>query len=224
MGRRKDFMPRKDTEFFSFQRILVDKVVANKAAWGIPDADVNPLVARRTEFEPVRVKAQNKNTRTSVDVLAHRDMRKVYEKEIRAFVRKYREFIPDTGKVGMGLAIHDTEPSPRGQIESIPVVALLPMGGGGIKVICWRETDQDRPSMHRLADAIECRFIIVQGRMAINDPEAAPKTQISKKAKFWIQAGDENAGKHFYGFFRWVNLTNPANSGQWSMAQTVIIA
>jgi hypothetical protein len=223
MGRRKDFMPRKDTEFFSFQRILVDKVVANKAAWGIPDADVNPLIARRSEFEPVRVKAQNKNTRTSTDVLAHRQMRKTYEKEIRAFVRKYKEFIPDTGKVGMGLTVRDTEPSPRGLIESIPVVALLPIGGGGIKVICKRETDQNRPSMHRLADAIECRSILVQGRMAINDPEAAPKSQISKKAKFIIQCGDENAGKHFYGFFRWVNLTNPANSGPWSKAHTMIV-
>lgn len=227
MGRRKDYISRKDTEFFSFQKQLVDKVVANKVAWSIPDAAVNPLVARRAEYEPLHRKSQNKNTRSMIDVVAHRQSRKLYEKEIRIFVKAYLMFnplVPNSNKVGMGLNVRDTEPSPRPAITDIPMVGLTPMGGGAIDVMCRRETDQTRPSMHQMADAIECRYVIVPTRMAINDPEAATKSQISKKAKFWIQAGVENAGKHFYGFFRWVNLTNPANSGQWSSAHEAVIA
>jgi len=32
------------------------------------------------------------------------------------------------------------------------------------------------------------------------------------------------AGQSFYGFFRWTNLTTPANNGPWSDAQPVVIA
>jgi hypothetical protein len=227
MAKRVYFIPRKDTEFFSFQKQLVDKIVANKVAWGIPDAAVNPLVARRSAYEPLHRKSQEKKDRTSGDVDRHRQSRKTYEKEIRKFVNahiRFNDLISDSQRVSLSVPPRDTKPTPRGKIESSPTAGLIPMGGGSIEVICRRETDQDRPSMHQLADAIECRYVIVPTRMAINDPEAATKSQISKKAKFWIQAGDENAGKHFYGFFRWVNLTNPANSGPWSNAQSVIIA
>jgi hypothetical protein len=54
--------------------------------------------------------------------------------------------------------------------------------------------------------------------------EDCPGIQVSKKAKFIIECGVKNAGQHFYGFFRWVNLTNPSNSGPWSNARSVVIA
>jgi hypothetical protein len=227
MAKRVYFIPRKDTKFFSFQKQLVDKVVANKVAWGIPDAAITVLTDHRVAYEPRHVKAQNKNTRSMIDVMGHRQERKAYEKEIRKFVNahiRFNDLISVSQRVSLGVMPRDTEPSPRPAITGTPMVWLSPMGGGTIEVICRRETDKDRPSMHQMADAIECRFIITPTRMVINDPDAATKTQIFKKAKFLIQTGTENAGKRLYGFFRWVNLTNPANSGQWSRAQEVVIA
>ena len=79
-------------------------------------------------------------------------------------------------------------------------------------------TDQTRPSMHPLADAVECKYLIVpKGEMPPEDPDASGiKTVVSKKARFIISCGVKNAGDTFYGFFRWVNLTTPANSGDWT--------
>jgi hypothetical protein len=47
---------------------------------------------------------------------------------------------------------------------------------------------------------------------------------ISKKANFRIELGPQHSGKRFYAFFRWVNLSNPANSGDWGlMYQTLVL-
>ena len=51
-----------------------------------------------------------------------------------------------------------------------------------------------------------------------------PQVQISTKARFIIKCGDENAGQKFYGYFRWVNLSNPANNGSWTNGLQVVIA
>lgn len=225
MGRRKDYMPTRDADFFTFQRHLIDKAEANKAAWGIADSAVDALAVRRDEYEPLYHKAQNKGKRTMGDVLAHRYCRRTYEKEIRAFVRKYDGFIPDTGKSLIGLTIRDTEPSPRPAISDIPAPFLKPLGGGTIKVTCKRTTDQDRPSIHRDADAIECRYIFIpKGEMPPKSWEDCSKIQTSKKARFYIDCGDKNSGHSFYGFFRWVNLTDPDRSGPWSKTRSVVIA
>ncbi|MFA5794032.1 MAG: hypothetical protein WC980_03055 [Candidatus Brocadiia bacterium] len=226
--RGSDWIPNRDDDFFSLQSNLVKKAEANKTAWGIPDSAINPLVARRAEYEPRYHKSQDKNTRTSVDVMAHRESRRLYEKEIRVFTKAYLMFNPlvsPTNKISMGLTVPDTEPSPRPQISGIPMVGLRPLGGSSIEATCIRDTDRDRPSIHPDADGVECRFIFSPvGEKPPKSWEDCPRTQVSKKARFIIKCGMKNVGQRFYGFFRWANLTNPDNSGPWSNAQGAVIA
>ena len=230
MARKRGFeyIPNRDDDFFNFQGKLMDMVVANKTAWGIPDSVVTPLVNRRTGYEPLYHKSQNKYNRTSADVMAHRQSRKLYEKEIRGFVNSYLRFNPAVSsdkKVAMALTIPDTEPSPRPAISTSPIVGFKPLGGGEIAVSCREETDQTRASMHSAADAIECRFtILATGQTPPKEPDECHNVQISKKAQFIIHCGASGIGQRLYGFFRWVNLTNPQNNGHWSNAQTTIIA
>lgn len=228
MAGKRDYMPKKDDDFFSFQGQMVNKVQANKAAWGIPDPAVDVLVNHRTVYEPLYYKSQNKTNRTSVDVLAHRQERKSYEKDIRAFVNAHIRFnglISDSERLSIGVPPRDTEPSPKPKINDIPVVGLEPKGGGWIDVRCRTETDQTRDSMHKDADVIECRYVLFQVKgLPPNDPAKCPEVITSTRAHFIIKCGDENAGQRFYGFFRWANLTNPDNSGPWTNALTVVIA
>ena len=229
IGRRKSYMPEKDKDFHVFQANLVNIVVANAVAWGIPAPAVAALVARRAAYEPLYFKSQDKGNRTQADVLAHRQIRELYEKEIRVFGKAYLLFNPlvsDEDRRRMRLTVRDTEPTPRGKIISFPIIGLKGMGGGDIEVRCRVTTDQTRFSMHSLADAIECKFTLVpSGEMPPEDPETCPKTQTSKKARFIISCGVKNAGQSLYGFFRWANLTNPQNSGPWTTkAQGTVIA
>ena len=234
---KKYYIPKRDGDFFSFQGNLVNKVVANKTAWGIPDPAVDVLVNHRTVYEPLYYKSQNKNSRTSADVFRHREERKAYEKDIRAFVNahiRYNDRMTDADRLSIGVPARDPKPTPKPRIDDIPFVGLEPRGGGSIEVYCRRETDKNRPSMHDYADVIEVRFAFLPvhpqplpgagKRVEFPSPEECPEVRTSTKAHFFIRCGDKNAGQLFYGFFRWVNQTNPANSGSWSNALTVVIA
>jgi hypothetical protein len=219
----------------SFQRILVTKVEAKKADWGIPDSAVDVLANHRAIYEPLYQKAALKNTRTSVDVLAHRRERKAYEKAIRAFVNAHVRFndrMTDVDRLSIGVPPRDPKNSPKPRIDDIPWVGLDPMGGGWIKVTCRRSTDEDSPSMHNFADVIECRYTFlpvhlkpVEGKkFFFPTPEECPYVQNSTRARFIIKCVSEGVGMKFYGYFRWVNLSNPANNGSWTNGLQVVIA
>jgi len=217
-----------DDNFFNWQGKLVNKVVANAVAWNIPAAKVTALVTRRAAYEPLYHKAQEKDERTKADVDRHRQARELYEKELRAFVNaqiRYNEDVPRDEKIAMGVPPRDLEPTPRGKIDLVPYVFLKPLAGGVIEVRSQTEKDATRVSMHKLADGIECRWLLVpKGEMPPEGHEDAKNTLVSRKARFTIDCGDKNAGDSFYGFFRWVNQSVPANSGLWTKALKVVIA
>jgi len=224
---RRFYIPRQDDDFYTWQGNFVNIVVANAPAWGIPAPSVAALVARRAAYEPLYSIAENKTTRTRVDVLAHRQMRKVYEKEISVFVKAYlfTPLVTNEDRLSMGIPPRDIEPTPRGKIDAIPVVGLTAIGGGDIKTRCRVTTDQTRYSKHPLADGIEVKYTWVpKGEMPTEKPDDCKNALVSKKAQFIIHCGPGNAGETFYGFFRWVNLTRPDNSGQWSNTLKVVIS
>ena len=228
MAIKKRYIPVKDKDFFVFQGNLVNIVVTNAAAWGIPAPSVAALVARRAEFEPLYTIAENKTTRRRADVVAFRESRKLYEKEIRAFVKAWltaNPWVTDEQRSEMALTIRDTEPSPHPVITDIPIVALRVIGGGDIEARCKALKDQTRPSMHPAANLVDYRYVMLEiGDIPPADTEDYQKRDVSSRAKFIIHAGAKNEGKRFYAVARWVNTTKPKQEGPWSEAITVVIA
>ncbi len=228
MAVKKYYVPKQDDNFFNFQGNLVNFVVANAVAWGIPAGDVTALTARRASYEPLYTAAQNKTTRSRDDVLAHRQMRKLYEKEIRTLARAYlmnNPLVADTDRVNMGLTVRDIEPSPGKPITDVPIVGLKGLGGGDIEVRARVTRDQTRASMHPDANVVDYRYTMVEsGDVPPADPEDCPKADAQPKAKFVLRCGAKNAGKRFYGFFRWLNNRRPRQEGPWSNAQSVVIS
>jgi len=219
---------RRDDDYFNFQAKVVNKSVANQVAWGLPAGEVTALSARRAAYEPLYVKAQEKKDRTAGDVDRHRQMRKVYEKELQNFINaylRYNPLVPRDEKIAMEIPPRDLEPTPRAKIGTIPFVGLEAVGGGDVKAKAQTTTDATRFSMHKLADGIEAKYTWVpKGEMPPEKPEDCKNSLVSKKAIFIIHCGPGNAGETFWGFFRWVNLTNPENSSSWSNSIKVVIA
>jgi len=225
---RADWIPKQNDNFYNKQRAYFDRIVANKVAWGIPDSAIAPLLTLQAEYEPLYWKIQDKRARTSGDVVAHKDCRKRYTTAWRAFHKERvagNSLIPKSELSILVGKERDTEPTPRGKIDLVPYVFLKPLAGGVIEVRTQTEKDATRVSMHKLADGIECRWLLVpKGEMPPEGHEDAKNTLVSRKARFTIDCGDKNAGDSFYGFFRWVNTSNPANSGLWTKALKVVIA
>ncbi|MBI5777978.1 MAG: hypothetical protein HZA49_00790 [Planctomycetes bacterium] len=217
-----------DAKFYGLQGTYVTLADANKVLWGLPLAAVAALVARRAEYEPLYLKIQQLNVRTRADVAAHRDKRRVYEKELREFHNEWianNSAIPAEQKMILGGRERDLEPSPGGPIDDVPSVKVAGVGGGTIKVWCKVTEDKTLPSMHPDANVVEYRYILLEtGDVAPSDPEDCPKGDSSSRARFTIKAGAKNAGKRFYGFFRWVNNHRPRQEGDWTNAISVIVA
>ncbi|MEW6026650.1 MAG: hypothetical protein AB1599_05090 [Planctomycetota bacterium] len=218
---RTDWIPSKNAAIYGKLRGYLTLIVANKVAWGIADAAIQPLLDLQTEFEPLYHKiTDDKRRRTSSDVTAFNDCKKRLLAEWRAFhkeeVRGNRKISPQDLAALVGKE-YDLEPTPRGKIPTIPYILAKAVGGGTIEIRARVEKDKTNTSMHALADAVECKYILVpQGEMPPEDPESCPKTAVSKKARFTIALGVKSAGQSFYGFFRWANITNPQNSSDWT--------
>jgi len=228
MPKSVDWLPKRDDDIYNKVKSYFALIVANKVAWGIPDSAIDPLLVLKSEFETLYDIIQDKKNRTSGQIADYRDCKKRLLKAWRAF---HKEWVVNNSRIPVGTKVilvgkeRDLEPTPRGKIDLVPYVFLKPLAGGVIEVRTQTEKDATRVSMHKLADGIECRWLLVpKGEMPPEGHEDAKNTVVSRKAHFTIDCGDKNAGDSFYGFFRWVNTSNPANSGLWTKALKAVIA
>jgi hypothetical protein len=129
-------------------------------------------------------------------------------------------------------ANRDKSPTAKGKIATYPMVSIKGIGGGQMKVRVRIDEDASRASMHEKADLIELRYMVGfpdNAASSTDTPdvptaEDAPNHVVSKKANFYIYLGVAAAGKHVLAFVRWVNTSNPENSGPWTPLIIAVIS
>lgn len=225
---KKDWLPTRDDDFYNKQKSYFALIVANKVAWGIPDAALNPLLALQAEYVPLYDISQDKKNRTSADVASYRDCRKRYAAAWRAFHQErvlHNSLIPVGDKVILVGKARDTEPSPHPVIDAAPIVGLRSLASGEVEVRCQTTTDATRFSMHPAATLIDYRYtLLATGDIPPADPDDCPKKDVSSRAKFIINVGAKNGGMSFWGYFRWLNPKKPRQEGPWTKVINVVIA
>jgi hypothetical protein len=120
------------------------------------------------------------------------------------------------------LLLPDRTLTARGKITEAPVASIVPITGAWLKIKTMRFTDSNRASLHKLADAIEMRYVI--GGTQPATPDDCPLQHISTRATFILRLEAEHAGKRIYCFFRWVNFSRPQNNGGWSGLYQCVVA
>ena len=225
---RKDYLNTTAAGFHAQQAKIVTNTTTNKVAWVIDNAALLALTARQAEYEPLYTAAADKETRSRADNAAYKAIFVTYRKEMREFCQSYlihNPKIPVFDKKAMGLNIRDIEPTPRGKIDTFPYVRVNAKGGGVLGARVRPEKDSKNASMHPLADVVECRFTTAPvGDPAPESWEACAKFATSRKAIFEIDAGPKAIGQRFYGFFRWVNESNPRNNSVWTEPISVVVS
>ena len=116
----------------------------------------------------------------------------------------------------------DTERTARGPIPTAPDVALTPLEGAKIRQRLRFDTDNNRASMHPLADGWE-RAVKIGGSPPAT-PSQCPIRETGTGALTTIDVGMENDRQSYYAFFRWVNITNPENNSGWSPMKVVTVS
>ena len=222
-----DYIPKTDAEFDEWLRNFAANDGPVATVLGIAPSFVTAVtdayadwqvkyVAHQTAQNAARTAFENKDV--------SRDLGKGVARVLAGMFQKHPD-MTNGQRATLKITVPDTELTPRPTISTVPIVGFKTLRGGVLEVAVRVEEDQTRPSMHPAADAVECKYILVPvGEVPPDRPGACPESQASKKAQFQIHAGIENAGKRFYGFFRWANQSNPANNGPWSDAQTVVIS
>jgi len=240
MAQNDDFIPDTDDDYFNFQENLRERLHAkededgmpapgeaeNFKKWGIPEDDVKDLDEKGKFYEKKYHKAQNKTNRTSGDVTAHREAREEYEKFMREFIgewlRKNKKVSNEQRKL-MALTVPDTEPSPHPKIVD-PIIGLIPLTGGQLKVKCRNLNDQDLPSKPLPHILVQVQYALV----SLGDPAPAFALCIlqhqSSKAQFIMDLGIAEVGKRFYGYFRWYDPIHPEDSGPWTQPHTSVLS
>jgi len=216
--------PQKDAEFNNYVNDAIPRMASEQARLNIDVDMLNDIQALYTTWQTKYPASQNPSTATSVIIAEKNDLRK----DMQTLMRDIYDDMPDsalneTDRQVFNLPERDTTPTARGQINDVPVVGLKPIGGGQVRIRARTTTDATRASRHELADGIEVKYLISDDTppQSVND---CPNSFISKKALFSLSLDSENAGKRFYAYLRWVNLTNQNNNGPWSsLNQTVIV-
>jgi len=120
------------------------------------------------------------------------------------------------------LLLPDRTLTARGRIDEAPSAGLETLQGAWVKIKTMRFTDANRASLHKLADAIEMRYVI--GSTPPATPDDCPLQHISTRATFILRLNPEHSGKRLYCFFRWVNFSRPQNNGPWSGLRQCVVA
>lgn len=209
----KDYIPRAGADFHLFQKIMVDYVTANAAAWNIPAAAASAFAAASAAYDSAYKKATDPLTRTKAANAEHAQQRKSFEKQLRTFVNAWllgNSAISLNDKTGMGLRQRHKKRHRRTAINVMPQVSVKSKSGGRIQLVCRIPETEGKGRLHPEADAIEVFY-------ALEHPPADPLTgtqrHISKKAHITIEIGQQHAGKFIYIYARYLNLQDMRKSG-----------
>ena len=213
----KDYIPRANGKFDTFQSILAKNVVANATAWKIPMDEVNTLKAASIKYSELYKAISIKSNRTQVQVTAHDDFReKTFEPDFRVFVNSFiktNKNIDVSALSAMGITERKKRRKQRSKIETTPQVFIENIANMWLRFVCRIESHYGKGSIHPESDGLEFRYSI--GTKPAT-PKKATDHQVSKKAHFILKFEEEHRGKTIYIYARWVNQVNDALSGPWS--------
>ena len=141
----------------------------------------------------------------------------------------------DADRMELNIAIPKPHGSKKVQIKDEVYEIAKQLGGGEIAITCRTTSDGKRGKIHPDASGWYIAYDIVDP--TLENPELYPKiklvapiaptecfnSSLHSKAKDVLNVGDENIGRELVYFVRWYNHRNPALSGPYGPAKTIII-
>jgi len=215
--------PSKDADFNDYVHEAIPRMASEQARLNIDAAMLTALQDMFTTWQTKYPQSQNPSTATSVIRAEKTALRKDMEAQMRDIYKDLADsLLNESDRQVFNIPERDSTPSARGKINDTPIIGLKSTGSGEVRVRARTTTDASRASRHELADGLEVKYLIGDNTPP-QSVEDCPTSFISKKAIFTISLGTTHAGKRFYAYMRWVNLSNQNNNGPWTgLNQTVI--
>lgn len=240
----RDYIPSNNSDFMAFQATINAEVTANAVTWSIPATEATALDTWSTGYQPLFEAIVNKNTRSREDVIAHDAYRKNYVAFLRPFCQGFltnNPVIPIGERVAMGLNPRGLNPpSKRPDIDSAPITALTPMGGGMVKFSFKVAASDKRTARHPDSNGVEVFYkledlapvnaplndALLEEDLVVNAENADSDYDhiFNTRAQFKQELGLENVGKRLTVYARWVNTTDSSKNGPYSTITSLVVS
>jgi hypothetical protein len=216
-----DYIPDPDSEFNIWQGKLVTVVEANATAWTIPADAVTGLKTVQTSWTTAFAKASVYQDRSTADVRAKTDARKVYEKRLRGFVNEYlasNSKIDNSQRESLGITVR------TGQRTPVGVPASFPIGKIDFSIRCRHSIqiiDNDTNAKAKPVGVHGCEIWFKNGGEAPKGDNDFSYVATDTKNPYIVNFTTADVGKMVYYRFRWVNKRG--QPGPWSSIESAVV-
>lgn len=216
------YIPTRDAELESWLANFKTLIAANPTNYGLVAGDATTITNSYNAWHTDFLAATNPTTRTHVTIAAKEAQKILTLDVVRTYAATIRAngAVSDALKLGLGLNVHDTLPTPIPAPSTYP---LLSINGAGPLMQDLRAADQTSPTRrakpHGAAGLLMFRAI---GTAAATDPGDAAFLGFVTKAAFTSSFDSADDGKVATYFGRWTNAKGEV--GPWSAPVSMRIA
>jgi hypothetical protein len=217
----RDFLPRKEAEFYAWVATFFGYLVVNLQRFGIADSVIAPLISLRDDFTAKYAAALAPATRTKASVLAKNSATGALKKALRAFIREYLTYnhlVTDEDRDNLGLPVHKTGHTPLPVPLTYPVFTVdsstLRFLG-----IDFRDAGSEGHAKPFGVHGAEIRWGFSETQVI--EPDDLPHSAFDTRTPFRLEFKGEERGRIVWFCLRWENMRG--EKGPWSEIVSAIV-
>lgn len=217
-----DYVPKTDADFHVWQINLITILTELGLTSGMPEEVLTSLKANQARWTAAYEKANNKQNRTSADVITKNEAGEGFTKEIRDTVQQWlvrNPKVSDGDRVRMGITVRTTTHTP------VPPPSTMPVGSVDFSLRLQHTISfYDQASAHSNAKpegVTGCEIYVKVDGEAPKSVEEMNFQGTCSASPFEVKFDSSKAGKTAWYWLRWVNRKGEA--GPWSTPISAMI-
>jgi hypothetical protein len=221
MPKKKDFIPRPDTEFDVFQENLMAQLKGDKTKFALSNESDTELMALQAEWVTRNAAHIEAQSQAAAALVAKDTARAAYEAGLRRQVRKTQNApaVTDADRAKLRITIRDTTPTAPGAPMTRPVVQVDTSQRRQHELLV---TDELTPnSRSKPDDTTHYEVWVKVGDTPPADESELRFVDISSTASLIVKYKGTDAGKTAHYMARWVNSRK--EKGPWSQTVSATI-
>jgi hypothetical protein len=217
-----NYLPSRDADLDTWIANFKTLIAATPTNYGLQAADGTAITNSFNSWHTAFLAATNPTTRTQATVQTKNQQKALVLSVVRGYAATIRAnaAVSDALKIGLGLHIRDTQPTPVPPPSTRPVLAIAGMMQGTQDI---RATDEATPN--RRSKPVGSAGMLVYravGTAAVNDPSASTFLTFVGRTAVQSHFVSADNGKVATYFARWTNAKGEV--GPWSQAVSGSIA
>lgn len=216
------YIPQREADMDEWVNNFKTLIAASPTSYGLVSGDGTAITSAYNAWHAAYLAAINPTTRTPATVATKNTQKAAVLGVVRGYANTIRAnmAVSDALKIGLGLRIHDTTPTPVPPPSTAPRITFAGMRPGLQDILAADETTPSKRA--KPAGAAGLLLFRAVGPAAVSDPEQCRFLSFVTRAEFSSSFDPAENGKTATYFARWTN--SKGQVGPWSMPASMPIA